>query len=127
MAREKTVMEKIVAFLFFLLSLSAGSTYALDTLRCGQVIVSIGDHKTDVYTKCGDPIQTDERIEYLIMGDFRGQLTEHRWVTAPPIGFNYLPVHVEEWIYNFGPQRFMQLLRFEDSILKDIRSLGYGY
>jgi hypothetical protein len=38
-----------------------------------------------------------------------------------------VPVNVEEWLYNFGPQYFMQLLRFENGRLVEIRNLGYGY
>lgn len=36
-------------------------------------------------------------------------------------------VKVEEWIYNFGPNRLMQLVRFEDGLVAEIDRLGYGY
>ena len=36
-------------------------------------------------------------------------------------------VQIEEWVYNFGPQRFMQLLRFEDGRLKQIQDLASGH
>jgi hypothetical protein len=118
-------MKKIMALSFFLLSLSAGPVYAL---RCGHVLVSIGDHKTEVRSKCGDPVNIDERLEYLVIGDPSRRLTEPYWVRTPPVGVAvYLSVQVEEWTYNFGPHQFMQLLRFENGILQDIRSLGYGY
>ncbi len=36
-------------------------------------------------------------------------------------------VSVDLWTYNFGARRFMRQLRFENGILKDIKSLRYGY
>jgi hypothetical protein len=35
-------------------------------------------------------------------------------------------VNIEEWVYNFGPSQFMQLLVFEDGLLVAVRDLGYG-
>ena len=37
-----------------------------------------------------------------------------------------IEIQIEEWVYNFGSQRFMQLLTFEDGRLKQIQDLGYG-
>jgi hypothetical protein len=34
---------------------------------------------------------------------------------------------VEVWIYNFGPNKLMQRIRFEDGVVVRIESLGYGY
>jgi hypothetical protein len=35
-------------------------------------------------------------------------------------------VNVEEWIYDFGPQRFIQYLTFESGKLINVRSGNYG-
>ena len=35
-------------------------------------------------------------------------------------------VVIEEWVYNFGSTRFMQLLIFEDGKLREVKDLGYG-
>jgi hypothetical protein len=35
-------------------------------------------------------------------------------------------VQVEEWVYNFGPTQFMQLLVFEEGRLVKIQNLDYG-
>jgi hypothetical protein len=36
-------------------------------------------------------------------------------------------VQVEVWIYNFGPDRLMQRIRFEDGVVVRIESIGFGY
>lgn len=36
-------------------------------------------------------------------------------------------VDAEVWTYNFGPDRLLQLLRFRNNHLADIRSDGYGF
>ena len=45
---------------------------------------------------------------------------------------NFLPggeieVPVETWIYNLGPNKLMRRIRFEDGIVVEIETLGYGY
>jgi len=32
----------------------------------------------------------------------------------------------EEWTYNFGPRRLMQVVVFENGRLVDVKSAGYG-
>jgi hypothetical protein len=36
-------------------------------------------------------------------------------------------VSVESWIYNLGPNKLMRRIRFEDGIVVQIETLGYGY
>ena len=38
-----------------------------------------------------------------------------------------MEVPVESWVYNFGPNKFMRKVRFENGIVADIETLGYGY
>jgi hypothetical protein len=38
-----------------------------------------------------------------------------------------VPVLVEIWTYNFGPHRLMYRLHMVEGVLRDIRTLGYGY
>jgi hypothetical protein len=38
-----------------------------------------------------------------------------------------VPVPVETWTYNLGPQKLMRQLRFEDGVLVWIRTLEHGY
>jgi len=86
--------------------------------RCGRQLVQIGAHKIEVLQKCGEPEYQDERL------GIRGNRLRH------PHGRleidEYEQVVIEEWIYNFGPTKFKQLLVFENSILKEVRDLNYG-
>jgi hypothetical protein len=91
-------------------------------LRCGPFLVLEGDHIYQALQKCGQP-------------DFRYTRVEYRWIgvqgyglTQPGLGFgNLVPVYIDEWIYNFGPQQFMQRLIFENGRLIQIKILGYGH
>ncbi|MFA5982785.1 MAG: DUF2845 domain-containing protein [Methylococcaceae bacterium] len=87
-------------------------------LRCGHLIVELGDHKADVFQKCGRPDFVDERLAAV------GSTLRH------PAGVLQLDqseqIVIEEWTYNFGPRRFKQLLIFENSILVEINDLSRG-
>jgi hypothetical protein len=37
------------------------------------------------------------------------------------------PIIFEDWTYNYGSHRLMQLLHFKNGILESTESLGYGY
>ena len=94
------------------------TNYAL-AFRCGRQLVHEGDHKTDVLDKCGEPYWMDERIAV------RGSRFRH------PFGAleisDYEEVLIEEWTYNFGRRKFKQFLQFENGVLMNIKSLGYGF
>lgn len=89
-------------------------------MRCGTRLVSVGDYQIEVLRKCGEPDYVDERIEYKT---YRVYPRPH----LPIYNDVYGEVVVQEWTYNFGRQRFMQLLRFENGKLKRIQALDYGY
>lgn len=103
------------------LSLSAlASAIPAQALRCGTNLASKGDHFSEVLDKCGEPDFSDEWIEYKTYRIYDERL---------PMVYHDVsrPVTVKEWTYNFGPNRFMQVLRFENGKLVDIHSLGYGH
>ncbi|HEY6012184.1 MAG TPA: DUF2845 domain-containing protein [Nitrospirota bacterium] len=33
---------------------------------------------------------------------------------------------IEEWTYDFGPNRFMRIITFRNNTVSDIRTGGYG-
>lgn len=82
--------------------------------ECDGQVVSIGDSKSEVILKCGEPawkdIRQEETKERLDPG------LEHKVYTT-----------IEEWTYNLGPNRFVRILTFRNSKLVDIRTGGYGY
>lgn len=106
-------------------------------LRCGSNVIDAGMRKIEVEQKCGAPASKDSRIEYRTV-------RKHRSVRGEYSGYNDLyelrnrrdrlseeevetvQVVIEEWVYNFGSTRFMQLLIFEDGKLREVKDLGYG-
>lgn len=85
-------------------------------LRCQHGLVAPGDHKVEVLAACGEPV-------------FREQVMEYPFRVLPGDGLShveYLPFGLpsEEWVYDFGPQRFRQLLRFRNNRLASIETLS---
>ncbi len=88
--------------------------------RCGSKLVVEGDTRAQVRNKCGEPVEvTHKSILRAPVYWFHGRLIE--------ISSELVEVPVEIWLYNLGPNKFMQRLRFEDGELIEIESLGYGF
>ena len=103
--------------LFVLVTALAMQAHAL---RCGQRVVNVGDYAFEVAKRCGDPDYVQSRIAYpyrLATG------RAHRAV----IDYFPYPVMVDEWVYNFGVNRLVYLLEFENGRLVHIRTRGRGY
>ena len=109
--------------------LAAGPAFAF---RCGAKLVTEGDHYSKVLKYCGEPIGVQERMIY------REGRTRPRVFSNGPNGLrmerevlaydrSYVEVAVEEWTYNFGPRRLMQLVRFENGFVAEVEQLGYGF
>ncbi len=98
--------------------------------RCNSWVIDPGLHKAEVLGKCGPPFGQSQRTEYRTE-----RVRETIW-TRPPGGGpavqsaveveRQVPVVIEDWVYNFGPQQFMQALRFENGRLVEVKDLGYG-
>ena len=94
-----------------------GYGYAKERPRqvpCSEQIVSLGDSAGDVTMKCGKPAWKEAREEVL-----RETLDETKE--------RKVFVTVEEWTYNFGPDKFVRIFTFRNGKLVDIRTGGYGY
>ena len=85
-------------------------------LRCGTALVSDGASKSDVVAKCGEPIAKESRTESEEVKERDGDTSTKRVVNKT----------FEEWTYNFGPNRLMQVVVFENGKLIDVKSSGYG-
>ena len=123
---------------------------------CNDRIVSSGQTKREVQKLCGAPTFIDERNEEKTVETYRRikhkiDSTENHKdnsdekVTSDSNRFNnehqsffnlndYLLVNensfevkIEEWTYNFGPERFIRTLTFENGELVDIETGGYGF
>ena len=83
----------------------SGYAAEFDTCRCANGLASKGDSKEEVLQECGKPMAKHSRYQRI-----RGSR-----------------MHVEEWVYNFGPNEFMQAIIFDsDGKVVSVTSLGYG-
>ncbi|MCK9418482.1 MAG: DUF2845 domain-containing protein [Nitrospirae bacterium] len=80
---------------------------------CDEQSPIIGDTKAEVRIKCGEPFWKDSREEEVI-GTIEGSKKKK------------VIIVVDEWIYNFGPNRFVRIYQFKNGKLVDIRTGGYG-
>ncbi|MBR7801544.1 DUF2845 domain-containing protein [Undibacterium fentianense] len=110
----------------------ATDSYAL-AFRCNNYVVDVGMHKVEVMQKCGVPAAREQRTERRRIGLRQASPTlpysvnQYSGDTRTGLEFEReIDIQLEEWVYNFGPQRFMQLLTFEDGRLKKIQELSYG-
>jgi hypothetical protein len=81
------------------------------SMRCGSKIIDEGTDQVKVAALCGQPTLVERRGPL-----FNGQ---------PLDGVS--DIQVEVWTYNFGPNKFMQRIRFENGVVVKIDSLGYGF
>jgi hypothetical protein len=109
---------KRTAVLLALGLLAASPAFAF---RCGTKIVSEGDTRSEVAAKCGEP---DDVVT--LKSVFRRPVI---WTGGRPyfIGDDFIEIPVENWVYNLGPNKLMQRVKFEGGVVVDIESLGYGY
>ena len=81
---------------------------AADSMRCDGSLVRTGDRMFDVRRACGEP-------------DVAVTLHSVLTTTAGLVPFE------EEWQYNFGSQRLIRFLHFQNGRLTQIRSGGRGF
>lgn len=86
------------------------------SLSCERGIVSLGDTGGEVVAKCGPPAFTTWREEKRFVDDPKG--SRSRTVAV---------VTVDDWTFNFGPDRFQYRLLLEGGRVTRIESLDYGY
>jgi uncharacterized protein DUF2845 len=71
-----------------------------ESCRCKNELATKGDSKQDVQRKCGQPVQ---------------------------VSYNVRRGCYEMWLYNFGPNEFMQGICFERGSVQKVLSLTRGY
>ena len=91
--------------------------------RCDGRIISTRSFSGEIQRRCREPMSINKYLDYKIIAI---QHTQHR-TTYRQLEFITVPINVEEWIYNLGPNDLMRQLRFENGKLIEITTLGYGY
>jgi hypothetical protein len=105
----------------------ASSTARADGgLRCPSGrLVSTGDHMVEVRKKCGDPdevIQRTEKRKIKVKVRHWISPTEQEEVSEE----REIEVLVDEWTYDFGSDRFIRFVAFEDARVVGVTTGGYG-
>lgn len=86
---------------------------------CGNKIIERGSSREEVRAYCGKPAQVDTKTAYTgVAGWGRNQHV---------VDGSAVEIQVETWIFNFGPDQLMEKVRFEDGIVANVESMGYGY
>ncbi len=98
----------------------AASPAVADSFRCGTKLITDGDSADKVQSLCGPPTEVT-RSEV-----WRRPVI---WRFGRPyyLSEDLVPVAVEYWTYNLGPQKLMRRLRLEDGLVTEIETLGHGY
>ena len=105
-----------------------GSAGADSAYRCGTELVSLGDTRYEVRQKCGDPTSVESWEEERIQRDFetvwrRDPRTDrYEWYREPFLV--KVQVRIELWIYSLRSYQFNRYLKFENGVLKEIKSGG---
>lgn len=100
--------------LFMLAYVSAAWGDASESMRCGNRLVSLGDNKAEVLIKCGTPAWKDAWTDEIING-----------VNTPTSV--RITTDRERWVYNFGHNKFLRFLSFENGRLAKITTGDYGF
>ncbi len=79
------------------------------SMRCGSELIARGASQAKVAAQCGQPAQVV------------------RPATSDGVVAGVSDVEDEIWVYNFGPNKLMQRIRFRNGVVTDIGSVGYGY
>ncbi len=114
-SRQVGVLLALLAGLF-----AAWPGPAQAAFRCGSRLISEGDTPGAVRTLCGPPTEVHhERIR-------RPPII---WRNGHPLRIpgDDMDIPVEIWIYNLGPNQLMRRIRFEDHVVTELDTLGYGY
>lgn len=112
--------------------LLSGATDAAATagMRCGQRLVSKGDTLYSVRAVCGEPDAADRRVvtrseRRRVRGPcFKAEDGKLRCERSEEV---FVDVVIDEWTYDFGAQRFIRYLTFENGSLSRVVTGGYGY
>jgi hypothetical protein len=110
-------MKKSVSGMLPLVAaLAFSGPVAADSMRCGSKLMTDGDPADKVEALCGPPAAIERREILRPYGYQRGIMVHSSY-----------EVSVEYWTYNFGPNKLMYRLRFEDGLLVDVETLTHGY
>ena len=111
------------------------ATESAFALRCGTNLINRGDPQIRVLKLCGEPVTVQSRVIFREglpspRRRYMRDTSNYRRSTDDELllhNKSIVEVQIEEWVYNFGPNRLMKQIRFEDGRVVSIDGLGYGF
>jgi hypothetical protein len=109
--------------------LFVGSEARADSVRCGERLASTGDSTYEVKAQCGDPDAANHRVEYRTVRVRvpASCVVENGQRRCEAIVEHTVEIQIDEWIYDFGKNRFIEHLTFEQGQLIRVANGGYGH
>ncbi len=98
-----------------------------DGLRCGNRVVSSGDTLYQVRSTCGEPDDARHRIEYRTVRAPGACVEEQGRRRCEVDSERTIEVVIDEWVYDFGKDRFLEFLCFEQGKLVRVTEGSYGH
>lgn len=122
--RSRTLAASCLLFIAALLVAEPAAAF-----RCGTKLVVDGMHEAQVIAACGQPT-TRRHLGYTFRSfSFDSRHFVPGWSRGHFPGYGTLSeqVAITEFVYNFGPRKFMRRLLFEGGVLVSIETIGRGY
>jgi hypothetical protein len=101
-----------------------GYGFAPGSLRCDANAIVDGLSKYRLLTACGEPL-TRREIGRVVSLQPRHRHRHGGFTTSR----GHVPIEVwrEEWVYNFGPNAFLKVLRIEDGMVTQVENGERGF
>jgi hypothetical protein len=98
-------------------------------MYCNDRLVTSGDTLYQVRSVCGEPDDARHRIEYRTVRVRRpgACVQENGRRTCGSEVEETIEVAIDEWIYDFGKNRFLEFLCFEQGKLVRVTEGNYGH
>jgi hypothetical protein len=113
--------------LTFISAVSLGGQARANGLRCENRWIGIGDSLYEVRSLCGTPDAVAQRVEHRTLKRVVAVPCPRGPARCTVVVQDTIEVAIDEWTYDFGPQRFVQYLLFESGKLVAVESGGYGH
>lgn len=91
---------------------------------CNVGDITIGDSKYRVLQRCGEPLT--KTADYVVISEPRYERRRHR-SNLRDYGDSGAPVFREEWVYNFGSNQLMRIVRLENGRVTDVETGRRGF
>ena len=112
------------------LLLTVLATVPAHAFRCGNKLVREDMHEYQVRRACGEPTTVRKLGTAVRSVEIPGRRVRINGISSVHrgyYGYYAQEVVVTEYVYNFGPRKFMRRLLFEGGVLVSIEKIGYGY